>query len=190
MSYIVIIPTVAFEKLKQKARKLKRQRNIPHTEALEMVAQGISLPNWHQVTLHAQSTQVTEAAFKSGLIVALDIKDAMEYKFDQDGVFAADDRAHYFCRRDLFEAYKNATDDEGRTLASKYSEEELKEDFIDDLNNYYFYRYAPEKLPDTIDEVYRLCRERCFLLPREIWFKGRYINVLDDLSSDGRMMAW
>jgi len=33
-----IITTVTFEKLKQKAKKLKKEKNIPHHEALDNVA--------------------------------------------------------------------------------------------------------------------------------------------------------
>jgi len=38
MTTTYIITTVTFEKLKQKAKKLKKEKNIPHHEALDIVA--------------------------------------------------------------------------------------------------------------------------------------------------------
>lgn len=190
MSNTYIIPTKIFEQLNQRARKLKRSEGIPHHEALEKVAKSLRFENWHQVTLAAEETRVAETARRYGLIIALDIKDALEYNFDHDGVFAQDDRLMSFCESDLFQNYCLSKDDDGRTFESTSTPEELREDFEADLDNVVLYRYTRQVLPATLADALALSRERCFFAPTYIWYRGQFIDVFDHVSHDGVTMQW
>jgi len=65
------------EKLKQRARKLKREQKIPHYEALELVARSARFANWHQVVEAHKAMQPTEHAVRDGVVIAMDVKEAV-----------------------------------------------------------------------------------------------------------------
>jgi len=98
---VYVVPSSLVEQFKQKARKLKRERDITHTEALEAVAHEAGFHHWKHVTEAAASTAPTEQAYLHGLIVAYDSKDA------DNGIGAplvADSIAGFFCERELRKA--------------------------------------------------------------------------------------
>lgn len=132
-----IITAVAVEKLKQEARKLKRSAGIPHHEALEQVARAANYPNWHVVAQSATTTSLTEKAFLTGLIIALDIKDAGDFDAEPCG-FVEDDQAHFLGQDDMREAFLSATNDDGFLLADRESAEETEALFLEDMANYCF----------------------------------------------------
>jgi hypothetical protein len=177
MSDTYIVSSRQFEQFKQRARKLKQLEHISHHEALERVAQAAKFNNWHEVTIAARDTQPAETAFRSGLVIALDIKDSYNSNFAGDGMFVEDDqRLLYFCRNDLLKSYRLAEDDEGSTFASTSTEEQILEHFETDLFNYAFYRFAGSVLPATVAQVLAVCVERCFWGPQCGWYRGRYID--------------
>lgn len=178
MSNSHIVSAKVLEKLKQRARKLKKCEGIPHNQALEKVAKSAGFDNWHQVTVSAAETAYVETAHRSGLIIALDIKDALENQFDRDGVFVQDDRLYYFCQEDLFQHYRLSEDDEGRTFESRMPIEALREEFEMSCDEM-LYRYTGESLLRTMDEVFKLSFQRCFFAPVFVWFKGKFIDVSD-----------
>ncbi|HBK7822129.1 TPA: plasmid-related protein, partial [Vibrio cholerae] len=49
MQITKIISSATVERLKQKARKLKREKPITHTQALDEVAVSAGFNHWHQV---------------------------------------------------------------------------------------------------------------------------------------------
>ena len=49
MQITKIISSATVERLKQKARKLKREKSIPHTQALDEIAVSAGFNHWHQV---------------------------------------------------------------------------------------------------------------------------------------------
>jgi hypothetical protein len=184
MSNTHIVSSKVFEQFKQRARKIKQSEGIADHEALERVAKSAGFDNWHQVTMVAADSAYAETAHRSGLIVALDIKHAMEYQFDRDGLFVYDDRLYYFCNEDLFQHYRLCGDDEGQTFESRMPIEELREEF-DMACNEMLYRYTGPILPEAMDDVFKLSFERCFFGPVFVWFKGKFIDVSDYARGDG-----
>ncbi len=49
MQITKIISSATVERLKQKARKLKREKSIPHTQALDEIAVTAGFNHWNQV---------------------------------------------------------------------------------------------------------------------------------------------
>ena len=73
-----IFSSATFGKWKQEARALKRSSALPHHQALDQVAIAKGFDNWHHVVTEAKLNRLSEAAYRSGLVVAYDIKDAMD----------------------------------------------------------------------------------------------------------------
>jgi hypothetical protein len=173
------ITTKVVELLKQKARKLKVENNISHTQALDDVAQEAKFSHWHHVCEQHKLVEPTEKAFFSGLLIALDIKDALDFD-ESDGlfVFQADDLAAHFCYDDLLREYSERVDDDGIPLKDLESKEQIIEEFeLDEIQNYGILRYTGDVLPASLDDVLRLVRERSFWPPIYVWFKGSFYNT-------------
>lgn len=66
------------QRLKQKARQLKRESELSHTEALEKVALELGFNHWHHVVKSHENILPAETALKEGYVVAYDFKDGME----------------------------------------------------------------------------------------------------------------
>jgi hypothetical protein len=191
MSRPTPITTKVVEQLKQKARKLKAEKNISHVEALDEVAKQEKFNHWHHVCEQHKLVEPTENAFFSGLIIALDIKDALEFDVS-DGIFAfhQDGLAEYFCYADLLREYSESVDDDDIPLKDLESKEQIIEDFeSDDLDNYGILRYTGDALPDSLDDVLRLVSERSFWPPIYVWFKGTFYNTFSQpaLSETGEI---
>lgn len=170
------ITTKVVELLKQKARKLKVENNISHTQALDDVAQEAKFSHWHHVCEQHKLVEPTEKAFFSGLLIALDIKDALDFdKSDGLFVFQADDLAAHFCYDDLLREYSESVDDDGIPLKDLESIEQMIEEFeLDEIQNYGILRYTGDVLPASLDDVLRLVRERSFWPPIYVWFKNLF----------------
>ena len=85
----IIISSTDVEKLKQKARKLRKDSGISHHDALDLVAQSAGFNHWHHVSESAKTFKPTEQAYYFGVIIAMDIKDAMDFR-DPSGRFVED----------------------------------------------------------------------------------------------------
>jgi hypothetical protein len=193
MSRPTPITTKVVELLKQKARKLKSKKNISHVEALDEVAKQAKFNHWYQVCEQHKLVEPTEKAFFSGLMIALDIKDALEFD-DSDGlfVFQEDDLAAHFCYDDLLREYSESVDDDGIPLKELESEKQIIEDFEShDLGNYGILRYTGDALPDSLDDALRLVSERSFWPPIYVWFKGAFYNTFSQpaLSETGEIIG-
>ena len=64
--------------MRRKAKKLVKQNGLAHHAALDVVARsGGVFADWHHFIEAAKATEPTERAFRSGLVVGMDIKDAL-----------------------------------------------------------------------------------------------------------------
>ena len=76
---LLVIPSAAVEALRRKAKKLVKERSVAHHAALDMVARaGGAFPDWHHLIEAAKATEASERAFKAGLVVGIDVKEAQE----------------------------------------------------------------------------------------------------------------
>ena len=102
---IVIIPAAAVERLRRKAKELKKRTGVPHHEALDQVAQESKyFRDWHHLMGHAKATQPMEQAFKTGIIVGVDPKDA-DFNHSRLKYFVPDGRAIMFLRSEFEESH-------------------------------------------------------------------------------------
>ena len=186
----ILITSADVDKLKQKARKLKRESGMQHVEALDVVAKSAGFDHWHHVSESAKTFEPTETAYYFGVIIAMDIKDAMDFR-DESGRFVEDDYAYVLCASDLHQALCEALDDDGIPFREKYSEAELKEWAGDDLMNYGFFRFSDLKTPASVDDVMKIVRECSFWPPQYIWFKGTFQESPSDqaIDDDGEVVG-
>lgn len=174
----IIVFHAGIEKLKQKARKLKRDGGIPHHEALDQVAQSAGFNHWHHISEAAKAFKPTEQAYNFGVIIAMDVKDAEAFQ-DTSGTFVEDEFAFALCAEDIFENLCEEVDDNGVPLLDQYDEVELKEWAQDEIMNYIFYRFTGKDIPERAEDVVDRVRQHSFWPPRLIWLRG----VLQDNSS-------
>jgi len=181
-----IFSSVTFEKWKQQARALKRSSGMPHHQALDQVAKENRFNDWHHVVTEGKRNQLSEAAYRSGLVVAYDVKDAME-SWSADDAFVEDSRILHFCENNIFNWYQQNdedVEDEDRPLTpsatSKY-----REHFEEWLQNICLFRYCASTLPASPADALPLFDERCFFAPMFFWLHGQFVDPWRDLAVDG-----
>ena len=188
MSSIYFLPAAAFGKLKQVARRLKRDSGITHHEALEQTAKANGYANWHQVAQLASETQPSEIAYRSGFLLAFDIKDALDNSNLPNELFHVDNFAAYLGESELLDYYKHSDDEELELGHDKLSAAEFEELFNESfLGNLFFYRFVGSDLPATVQQAMNLASKYSFFPPYFVWFRGKFIKVFEDLSVDGKL---
>ncbi|MDP2431808.1 MAG: hypothetical protein Q8O33_07235 [Pseudomonadota bacterium] len=185
-----IIASADVERLKQKARKLKRDSGISHHDALDQIAKAAGFNHWHHVSESAKAFKPTEQAYYFGVIIAMDVKDAMNFR-DPSGRFKEDPLAYAICADDIYSFIREA-DDEGEfdTTGQEYKSD-LEDWFSDAIMNYLFFRYTGPDVPDSVEDVVTMVRECSFWPPEFIWHKGTFQECPshDALNEDGEIVG-
>lgn len=174
-----IVTSIQVEKFKQKAREIKREQNITHTEALEVIAKRCGFDHWHQVTLCNEPCKASELAISKGCVLAFDWKESEEIGFD-DELLIYDSYLELAIRPKMLELYSNSVDvdDElGRLNKETLSPEELYEygeEFASDL----LYFRLPDNLGgSSLKEVLGLLKGKVFWMPAYIWLQGTVVDL-------------
>ncbi|RJG22224.1 hypothetical protein [Massilia cavernae] len=178
-----LFSSAIFGKWKQEARALKRSTNLMHHEALEQVAKSKGFENWHQVACEAKLNRASETSYQSGLLVAYDIKDAMDHWVPDDS-FVDDWRVLHFCESDIFTWFRRGDDEaEGEEKDAVPSDpDEYRERFVEWLTEIHLFRYCGPAMPTTPRAVLPLLDERCFFAPLFFWHNGNFIDPWRDLA--------
>ena len=171
MPDLYVVPASAVERLKRKAKKLHKETGVPHHAALDAVArEGGTFPNWHHLIEAAKATEPAEQAFKRGLVVGIDIKDALDVAESTLKAFVPDERLTSF----IFEEF-GLDSSAGLGAGDDWR--------IDILQETVFFR-SRRIVPASLDEALNLSREDFFFPPMYVRLKGRLlVNPLED--SDG-----
>src|SRR5690554_4471696 len=107
----IFLSTQDLDRLKQQARKLKREQQIPHTQALERIAKERGFHHWHHVTECHIASLPTEHAFLKGCILVFESKEGMDVD-THDGVILNDPLLELLMRDSLFEEFGNLIDED------------------------------------------------------------------------------
>lgn len=177
MSVTTIASSKTVQKLKQKARQLKRKNQITHTEALELAALEAGFANWRQVTQANALILSAEHALRSGSIIGLDVKDGMDYfeSITEDGTFVYDELLPIVCADSLrgsMLSNPDPDDESGRLPGETMTNDEFEEWFHTCLNNNVYFRLSEAVIAHSIDQIVTLLKERCFWPAFYIWFRG------------------
>ncbi|MBE0619145.1 MAG: hypothetical protein IH605_00990 [Burkholderiales bacterium] len=168
MSDMLIIPSAAVEALRRKAKKLAKERGVAHHAALDMVARvGGVFPDWHHLIEAAKATEPSERAFKAGLVVGIDVKEAQDVR-PSLSQFVRDEQLVMFVRSTFERAHP------------KPWSEEVTGDW-EDLDWQLVYFRGVRAIPNSLDETLELCNEDFVWPPRYVRLRGK---VLQDPFSD------
>lgn len=177
MTNTYIITTVTFEKLKQKAKKLKKETNISHHEALDIIANnyGKILPKnmhqsifiWKHIADAHRITKIAEDAISDGFVVLIDSKN--DPLCDMK-LFIRDMQLKYLCQDLIKELYLQHTDLEEDGISC--TQEERLEWFNDDYRTFGFFRLKGD-IPSSKKEAWELYFKEFFSGPEASIFQGK-----------------
>ena len=173
--------------LKKRAKKLAKEKNLSHHEALDKVAKDAGFKHWHHICECNEPCKEGEKAFKSGCIIAFDIKDGMDLiNIDNKRIKEETYILTEIIRNDLYEIFLNIPDEddeEERPIKETTDEYDLKEWFQDDLDNIVLCRLKHDKKLN-INEVISIAKEYSFFPPVFIWLNGKYLNTYNIPATD------
>jgi hypothetical protein len=172
-----LISSTNISKLKQKAKSLKKDSNLTHTQALEVVAKQVGLDNWHQVTEANKPYQDVEKAKENGFIIIYDTKDAEDF-YDEQNRFTrvSEDIGLTVCRPELYNGLVNEVDDNDIAFKDKMDNAELEQFYQETYGFYDFKLYTESSIPHDINAAVELLSACCFFQPEVIFLKGRMYN--------------
>ena len=171
MSDKVVVPAAALERWRRQAKQLRKQKAIAHHTALDVVARLTGIfRDWHHVIVEAKATEPAEQAFRSGLVVGMDQKDAYEARHTRRNLldFVEEDRMLEFTVAEF----------ERRRPKPWNDEDEWQAQFLREL---VYFRWTGV-LSETHDEAELLARKAFFFLPDYVRLKGRLL--LDPFSDE------
>ena len=173
MSDVLVIPSAAVEALRRKAKKLVKERGVAHHAALDMVARASgAFPDWHHLIEAAKTTESSERAFKAGLVVGIDVKEAQDVR-PSLSQFVSDEQLVKFVRSAFERAHP------------KPWSEEFAGDW-EDLGLQLVYFRGVRAVPNSLDETLELCREDFFWPPRYVRLRGKVLlDPFSDAAENG-----
>lgn len=184
MQRTLVITSPNVERLKQQARNIKKEKNIPHTQALDEVAREAGFNHWHHVTQSHELIRPAEEAFISGCVLVFDVKEGMDVG-TSDGVIIEDHLLQVFCNKPLFELYINSPDEDdelNRPLRETQDIEELRQWFEEE--DYMFFRLDDKAAKQPLKKILKLIREYSFWMPYYMWLDGKMIDTYHIPSED------
>ena len=169
---IVIIPAAVVDRMRRKAKELKKHTGISHHEALDQVARADKyFRDWHHLIEHAKATELTEQALNAGFIIGMDRKDA-DFNHDRLKRFVRDERVASFIRSKFKEQHpKPWSDDE------EFDWEEIEE---------LIYFRSNSIVPDTLEAALEICDEDFYFPPRYVRLRGKVIDLYS-VEDDGNV---
>jgi hypothetical protein len=189
MKRIILITPTAVSHLKQRARLLKREQDIPHHEALALTAKAADFDNWHQVAEAAEPFKPTEEAYRHGCILGFDGSQAPAA--DYDGCpFISEPYAIYLFEERLFKHYASQPDEEdpdGRPISQTINPADLRENFDSDWGSMEFFRVEHASQIQSAEQLLAVVAKHSFWSPTIVLFKGQLLDscALPAISEDG-----
>lgn len=217
------IPTTAtaVQKLKRLAKNRRKSTAESLAAALDMVARESGYSSWKHVTVCQGSTTPsarapdpfpeaigsflaeqraarpalpnTVQAMASGLVFAMDIKDAFEVRPESVPDVHECDDALAFLAGDIWSASirRNLEDGEGKDDLEKEQEsEEALQEFLDFIGNYRFFRYSADVTPKSLEDAFSTVFRGFFFPPTHVWISGTFFDMADvpEVRRDGRVV--
>ena len=211
------IPTTATAagKLKRRAKALRKETRTSLAAAQETVAKHDGYLSWKHVTVCADRTKAepktlpplpmllvdtlageaqrqppneqSVLAFASGLVFAMDVKDADGLDLGAD-VVECDD-GWTVAAADIWRVYVHHR--EGRSsLAETVEPEELLESASEDMANYRLFRYTGVDTPKDLNAAFGVVLGRYFFRPQYVWLNGGFIDIAEvpEVVVDGKVI--
>lgn len=181
MSVDYVVSSITIQKLKQDAKRLKKELGISHTRALEQTAKRVGFHNWHQVTQFHKRLLPAETALKSGVILGMDAKEGSD--FAGEG-WIADPWLALVISSSFRQKLLNSPDPDDeldRMPSETMTDAEFEEWFNDCLGDNVYFRLDPMFFqPQTIDDIVRFHSKQSFWPAWYIWFEGKIFEFEND----------
>jgi hypothetical protein len=184
----ISIDTTSVNKLKKHAKRIKKQKNVTHSEALDLVAKelGYGFENWHHLIVSNKNIRPAEEAFNKGCVVGFDIKDGLDIVSDE--LLIQDSLLEFAGEKHIFDACCNTInpdDPKERTFKESLSPEDLEEYFREDYSFWYFRlsEKALEQYP-TIKKMLNFVLEYSYFPPMICFIDGKQIDVFKTIEED------
>lgn len=191
MQRIYLIQQEAISRFKQRARRMKREKDISHHDALEVTANAAGFDNWHQVAEAAEKCKPIEDAYRRGFLLAFDPSEVPDTE-DENSPLKWEPYAFDLLQDRLFENYASQLDQEDpdeRPISETLNPSDLKEYFSDDWGSMYFFRLKRSGHVATIEQLLSLVSKHSFWPPHFVFFKGKLVNTYGQpaLNADGEV---
>jgi hypothetical protein len=216
---LIFIPTTvtATEKLKRHAKTQRKGTGSSLATALDAIAKEQGYINWKHVTWCAEQTKSapqtaqalpailaqflvevtrdnpptpeTKSTFQSGLVFAVDVKEADDVVLGDDVVPCEDGSP--LAAADMWRVYVHVKDDEtGTSLVQDLDEEALLEAAREYLMDYRFFRYTGAHAPASLNDAFARVLGRNFFPPTHVWLKGQFLDMEDvpEVQVDGQVV--
>lgn len=180
-----ILFTHHVEKLKQYAKKLKKEFGIPHHKALDLIAQQIHCHHWHHVTQLLSITEESEESYKNGLIVAFgfsEINDSATFFTEDNFVKSLILRERLEFDDNFIENIKSNNWINSHSNFSIYSD--LDVEIIEYLNNFHYFKFTGKDIPKDFHKAIDVTRRDFFFPPRLVVLKGKFFDIHEILIID------
>jgi hypothetical protein len=162
-----IIRARTVRRLRKEAIAQKKSQKIPHHEALDIEARKTGFNNWEHLQKSASATAISEEPFRSGFVIAMDVKDAYDHPLSKGCQFMKDHQIYSLIYLD-FLSERNYTSQNDLTEDERY--------FLEDLEmNYVYFRYKGQ-IPETNKEAFKIAENEFFFSPGYIWLKGKWYD--------------
>jgi hypothetical protein len=205
------IPTTAtaVQNLKLVAKQRRKATGESLTAAREAVARDAGYANWKQVTVCRAATVGTLAAklvlpvavqtflaeqraartsspgvleaLRSGLLFAMDVKDAESVNPEARGAIEECEDARVFLAGDIWQAILQHDAEEGDAGSARLEadDEGVLQAFFDEVANYRFFRYLGASTPKSLDEAFSTVFQDFFFPPTHVWLAGKFIDMAE-----------
>jgi hypothetical protein len=130
-------------------------------------------------------------ALKSGLLFAMDIKDAGSVAPENsDDIEECEDARPYLAGDIWLAILRHDQEDGSETRAVSSGSEEVLQEFFDELGNYRFFRYLGASAPKSLDDAFATVFRDFFFPPTHVWIAGKFIDMADvrEVRVDGKII--
>lgn len=215
---MIHIPTTAtaVQKLKRLAKTRRKSSGESLASALDATAREGGYRDWKHVTVCLDATAGGKAApiclpetisaflaeqqslnppepetvqaMASGLVFAMDIKDADNERPEDNPEFEECEDARAFLAGGIWLGVLRREQEEGVGESRDMEEGEEVQEFIDFLGNYRFFRYLGPVKFATLDEAFAGVLKEFFFPPTHVWLAAKLFDMADvsQVRVDGR----
>jgi len=173
-SYIIF--SRELHELKRKAKQIKREKKIPHHQAIEIVAKDIGFDNWRQVKEAADACSPAEEAFQSGCVIAVDCKHYDGCALDPLSNFIEDD---FLIAHNIYKDFIISIN-----VDEDYPLEEFESELDMMMYDYVPLRYRSTEKAVNVEEVVQQAAKEFFWQRHYVWLHGTLFEVDNSVITD------
>jgi hypothetical protein len=215
------IPTTAtaVQKLKRLAKTRRKSSSESLAGAQDAIAREHGYRDWKHVTVclaataaekcspdalpHAvrdflseqqkvqPASAATAQAMATGLVFAMDIKDADNVRPESNPEIHECEDATAFLAGDVWRAVlrREREEGQGEDETSLEPDEEVQQ-LLDDIGNYRFFRFSGLAVPKNLDDAFAGPFRDFFFPPTHVWLEGKFFDMADvrEVRVEGRVV--